>query len=136
MRRLRYDKKEDFDISSFSAINQVILNAMKRYGIILADNGSAWFVSGVPDPNWDNDELRELRSVLGVNFEAVDVSVLLIDPNSGQSRPQNPGPDYNSDGDVDGVDLGEYAKRLQQGTAALDVGQFASVFGSDADTAP
>jgi hypothetical protein len=54
----RFRLKAAFDISSFSPAMPVILTAMKRYGIILADNGSAWFVSGVPDPRWDDDDLE------------------------------------------------------------------------------
>jgi hypothetical protein len=132
----RFRLKEDFDISGFSPNIQVILRAMKRYGIILADNGSAWYVSGAPDERWDNDELRELRSVVGANFEAVDVAALMLDPNSGQCMPQNQGPDYDADGDVDGSDLGEYAKRRQMGTAILTMGLFALNFGENADPAP
>ena len=70
----RFRLKAGFDISGFSPDIQVILRAMKRYGIILADNGSAWYVSGAPDDGWDNEELRELRIVMGDNFEAVNVS--------------------------------------------------------------
>ena len=57
---------------------------MKTYGIILADNGSAWYVSGVPDERWDNDILHNIDSLMGSDFEAVDVSSLMVDPNSGQ----------------------------------------------------
>ena len=106
---------------------------MKRYGIILADNGSAWYVSGVPDERWDNDELRQLRGVLGANFEAVDVSSLMLDWDSGQCRPQSQGPDYDGDGDIDGSDLAEYANRLQTGTAELTTEMFALNFGKNAD---
>lgn len=80
---LRLRLKADTDISSFSPANQVILQAMKTYGIILADNGSAWFLSGAPDDRWNNDELRQLKQLTGSNFEAVDVSGLQIDPDSG-----------------------------------------------------
>jgi hypothetical protein len=83
----RFRLKADFDISSFSPEVQVILQAMKTYGIILADNGSAWFISGVPDERWDNDVLRELKQVHGHDFEAVDVSSLMIAPDSGQAQP-------------------------------------------------
>lgn len=82
----RFRLHKSFDISGFSPRVQVILKAMKTYGLILADNGSAWFVSGEPDERWDNDELRELKTVAGSNFEAVDVSSLMIHPNSGQAR--------------------------------------------------
>ena len=47
--------KAGFDISGFSADDQVILRALKKHGMVLADNGSAWFMSGAPDPGWDND---------------------------------------------------------------------------------
>jgi hypothetical protein len=83
----RFRLKASFDISGFSPEVQVILQAMKTYGIILADNGSAWFISGVPDERWDNDMLRELRQVYGSDFEAVDVSSLMLDPDSGQVKP-------------------------------------------------
>jgi hypothetical protein len=59
---------------------------MKTYGLILADNGSAWYVSGVPDERWDNDVLHELDDVTGSNFEVVDASSLMIDPDSGQAH--------------------------------------------------
>jgi len=62
---------------------QIILRAMKKYGIILADNGSAWFISGKPDPRWNDDNLRSLSQLLGSSFEAVDATVLRISPDSG-----------------------------------------------------
>lgn len=65
--------KADFDISGFSATNQVILQAMKTYGLILADVGSSMFISGAPHESWDNDDLRELRSVKVSNFEVVEM---------------------------------------------------------------
>src|SRR4029078_3919150 len=79
----RFRLKASFDISPFPADVQVILRAMKKYGIILADNGSAWFISGKPDSRWNNDNLHTLGNLLGSNFEAVDASSLMIDPNSG-----------------------------------------------------
>jgi hypothetical protein len=81
---LRFRLKAGVDISGFSPHNQVILTALKQYGMILADNGSAWYVSGTSDPRWDNDELRELRSLRGSDFEAVDASSLMVDPDSGE----------------------------------------------------
>jgi hypothetical protein len=82
----RFRLKADFDISGFSETNQIILTALKKYGMILADNGSSWYMSGVPDERWDNDDLHELDAVLGSNFEAVDESSLMIDPDSGRAR--------------------------------------------------
>lgn len=81
----RFRLKSGYDISGFSPAAQVIARAMQEYGIILADNGSAWYVSGAPDENWDNDVLHELDVLTGADFEAVDVSSLRIDPNSGQT---------------------------------------------------
>lgn len=80
----RFRLKADFDISPFSAPVRVILQAMKTYGLILADNGSAWYISGAPDSRWDNDMLvSELAQVKGSNFEAVEGSSLMADPDSG-----------------------------------------------------
>jgi len=82
----RFRLKASFDISSFSPDNQVILRALKKYGMILADNGSPWFISGAPDDRWSNDRLRDLKRVHGSDFEAIDESSLMIDSNSGQAR--------------------------------------------------
>jgi hypothetical protein len=79
----RFRLKSSFDISTFSATNQFILTALQRYGMLLADNGSSWFISGAPDSRWDNDDLHALTTISGSNFEAVDVSTLMVDPNSG-----------------------------------------------------
>ena len=72
-------------MTGFSPDVQVILVALKRYGMFLADNGSNWYISGVPDEGWDNDMLHELDVVQGSDFEAVDESSLMIDPDSGQA---------------------------------------------------
>ncbi len=83
----RFRLKASFDITTFSPEMQVILRAMKKYGIILADNGSAWYISGAPDDRWNNDMLvGGFRLVRGSDFEAVDESSLMVDPNSGQAR--------------------------------------------------
>jgi hypothetical protein len=81
----RFRLKASFDISGFSATNQIILTALKRYGMMLADNGAAWFISGAPDPGWDNSDLHLLTSITGSNFEAVDATVLMVSPDSGQA---------------------------------------------------
>ena len=83
----RFRLKASYDISGFSPEVQVILQAMKTYGIILADNGSHWYISGVPDERWDNEMLHEMDVVHGSDFEAVDVSSLMLDPDSGQVKP-------------------------------------------------
>jgi hypothetical protein len=82
----RFRLKASFDISSYPAEVQVILRAMKKYGIILADNGSAWYITGEPDLRWNDNNLHTLSSLLGSNFEAVDATVLQIDPNSGAAK--------------------------------------------------
>ncbi len=81
----RFRLSGSFDISGFSTDVQVILRAFQEYGIILADNGSAWYISGAPDDRWDNDILDELKTIPGSSFEAVDVSGLIVDPNSGRA---------------------------------------------------
>lgn len=77
----RFRLKPDFDISGFPADAQVILRALQKYGMILADNGSAWFISGAPDDRWNNDTLHTLTRVKGSDFEAVDESALQLIPN-------------------------------------------------------
>jgi hypothetical protein len=79
----RFRLKASFDISPYPSDVQVILRAMKKYGIMLADNGSAWYISGQPDARWNNDHLHTLGQLLGSNFEAIDATLLRIDPNSG-----------------------------------------------------
>jgi len=63
--------KNNFDISGFSPRLQVILTALKKYGLILADIGSNMYISGAPDERWDNDELHQLGSITAGNFEVV-----------------------------------------------------------------
>lgn len=82
----RFRLKASFDISGFSPEVQVILQALKTYGMILADNGASWFISGVPDERWNNDALHKLHLVHGSDFEAVDESALMVDSDSGQVR--------------------------------------------------
>ena len=79
----RFRLKASYNITSFPSEVQVILRAMKKYGIMFADNGSAWFISGKPDSRWNDDNLHTLGQLLGSNLEAVDATVLMIDPNSG-----------------------------------------------------
>ena len=87
----RFRLKASYDISGFSPTNQIILKAMKKYGMILADNGwdkdnRKWWISGVRDDRWNTGDLWDLTSVKGTDFEAVDVSSLMIDSNSGKAR--------------------------------------------------
>jgi len=68
---LRVRLRADFDVSAFSPHVQVILRAMQRYGMFVADNGSDWYITGAPDPRWDDEELSALRQVRGRDFEVV-----------------------------------------------------------------
>jgi len=70
--------KASYDISHFSAQNQVILRALKKHGMVLADNGSPFFMSGAPDPGWNNSDLNALKAIPGSAFEAIDVSSLKL----------------------------------------------------------
>ena len=63
--------KASFDISSYSATNKIILTAMKKYGLILADIGSNMYVTGAPDERWNNDDLQKLGGIAASNFEVV-----------------------------------------------------------------
>ncbi|KAA0222849.1 MAG: hypothetical protein EDS66_04395 [Planctomycetota bacterium] len=76
---LRVRLRADYDVSTFSPNVQVILTALKKYGMIVADNGSNWYISGVPDPRWDDDELHELGQVKGRDFEVVDTGPIISD---------------------------------------------------------
>lgn len=82
----RFRLKASVDISRFSRDTQVVLTAMKHYGLIVADNGSNWFFQGAAQPGWDNTMLDELKSIPVSDFEAVDTSSLMINPNSGAAR--------------------------------------------------
>jgi hypothetical protein len=74
---MRVRLKASFDISSYSAANQVILRALKRYGMFVADNGPGWFLSGAPDPRWSDDDLGLLKNIKGFNFEVVRMGPLV-----------------------------------------------------------
>jgi len=71
---MRIRLKASFDISSYSPANQVILTAMKKYGMILADNGGYFYFQGVPDPRWDDNDLENLDSIQSSNFEVVQMT--------------------------------------------------------------
>jgi len=83
----RFRLRASYDASAFSPEAQVIVQALKTYGMILADNGSAWYLSGAPDERWDNDALRDLKRITGADFEAVDVSGWMVDEDSGLAAP-------------------------------------------------
>ena len=73
---LRVRLKADVDVSGFPRQARVVLQALKTYGMILADNGSSWYVSGAPNPKWSNDDLHSLGRITGADFEVVDTSSL------------------------------------------------------------
>ena len=73
---LRVRLKASFDTSGFPRQARIVLEALKRYGMMVADNGSNWFISGAPDPGWSNDDLHTLGRVRGSDFEFVDTSPL------------------------------------------------------------
>jgi hypothetical protein len=68
--------KAGVDISGFPRQARIVLRAMQRYGLIVADNGSDWFVSGAPAAGWDNDQLHTLGRITGRDFEVVDAGSL------------------------------------------------------------
>jgi hypothetical protein len=71
---LRLRLKASFDISHFPPQARVVLQALKTYGMTVADNGSSWYVSGAPNAGWNNDDLHTLGQVHGLSFEVVDMS--------------------------------------------------------------
>jgi hypothetical protein len=73
---LRVRLKKSFDTRPYPRQARIVLEALKRYGMIVADNGSDWYVSGAPDPRWSNDQLHTLHRVTGSAFEVVDTSRL------------------------------------------------------------
>jgi len=72
----RFRLKASVDISHFPRQSRIVLRALKRYGMIVADNGSSWFISGAPSPGWNNDDLHQLGRLSGRDFEAVDTTSL------------------------------------------------------------
>lgn len=81
----RFRLKASVDESLYPASVRPIIVALKTYGAINADNGSAWFMSGVPDERWNNDDLATLRRIKGSDFEAIDASSLMVSTNSGEA---------------------------------------------------
>jgi hypothetical protein len=73
---LRVRLKASVDISGFPRQARVVLQALKTYGMILADNGSSWYVTGAPSPRWSNDDLHSLGRITGSMFEVVDTTSL------------------------------------------------------------
>ena len=86
----RFRLKAAKNIFTFPPDVQVILTALKKYGMIIADNGTQWYITGAPDPRWNDDTLHTLQQIHGSDFEAVDESGKRVDPDSG--RTSIPGP--------------------------------------------
>jgi hypothetical protein len=82
----RFRLRAGLDISRFSPAAQVVLTAFRHYGLIVADNGSNWYFQGSADPSWDPALISELKTIPASDFEAVDESSLMADPNSGRVR--------------------------------------------------
>ena len=104
---LRFRLKANVDIARYSASMQVILRALKKYGMFIADNGSSWYLSGAPDPRWSDDDLHTLSQLTGSDFEAVDSTALQVSASSAQATaapPMTPlaDPPPDADYDIDG----------------------------------
>jgi hypothetical protein len=84
---LRLRLKASVNVANLPPQARIIAEAMKRYGVMLADNGSAWYLSGAPDDRWSNDDLRALGRLHGSDFDAVDVSGLMVSADSGEAKP-------------------------------------------------
>jgi hypothetical protein len=68
---LRLRLRADFDVSGYPRQARIVLVALKRYGMLVADNGASWYITGAPDPRWSNDQLHTLGRVKGLDFEVV-----------------------------------------------------------------
>jgi hypothetical protein len=78
---MRLRLKSSYSITSYSAANQVILRALQKYGMIMADNGSSMYISGAPDDRWSNDDLHNLGNLAASDFEVVQMSPVYTSSN-------------------------------------------------------
>jgi hypothetical protein len=92
----RFRLQASFDTSRYLPETQVVLRAMQRHGMILADNGSNWYLTGSADEGWDERVIAQLKSIPASAFEAIDESSLMVSPGSGAVR---------TTGAVNGVDI-------------------------------
>jgi hypothetical protein len=83
----RFRLKASYDISGFDPKVQVLLRALQRYGMMLADNGQSWFLTGTTDNRW-TELWNQIKQIKGSDLEAVDVSSLMVNPNTGQAASQ------------------------------------------------
>ncbi len=77
---LRLRLSADYDISGYTGMARTILEALKTYGMIVADNGTSWFISGATDSRWDDEDLNQLKEVPGSAFEVVDMGEEIVRP--------------------------------------------------------
>jgi uncharacterized protein (TIGR03437 family) len=121
----RFRLKATINISGFSPTVQVILTALKKYGMILADNGSSWYLSGATDDRWDNDTLHEIAQLQGSDFEAVNESSLMMQADSGQVK-----------GSVAGLAVTSVENSASDAKGAVSPGELVTLMGSgfDAET--
>ena len=89
---LRLRLKASVNIAAYPRVDRIILQALKTYGMIVADNGSPWYLSGVPSAKWNNDQLHLLDGIVGSDFEVVDESCLEVSPNSARADLSRCGP--------------------------------------------
>jgi hypothetical protein len=82
----RFRLRRSFDTGGFSPETQVILTALKEYGMLLSDNGRNWYLTGSPDTRWNSKINEEMRRVIGSDFEAVDTSSLMVNKDSGEAH--------------------------------------------------
>jgi hypothetical protein len=83
---MRVRLRADYDISGFPKHAQVILTALKRYGMLLADNGGDWFLSGTADARWDDSQIGSLKRVKGSDFHVVQMDGLVSDQTRRSAR--------------------------------------------------
>jgi len=83
---IRVRLRSSFRLNGYPLQARVILEALKKYGMVLADNGSPWFISGSPSPHWDNEQLRTLRRLSGADFEVVDTAPLMLSADSARTK--------------------------------------------------
>jgi hypothetical protein len=83
---LRLRLKASVNTSHLPKQARIVAEAMKKYGVIVADNGSPWYISGAPDSHWNNDQLHALGSLTGSDFEAVNESGLMVSSGSGATH--------------------------------------------------
>jgi hypothetical protein len=88
----RFRLRSDFDLWPYRTDTKVVLRAMQRYGLIVADNGSDWYFTGTSEEGWDTGLLDELKRIPAGAFEAVDASSLMTDPDSGKAGTAAPAP--------------------------------------------